>query len=532
MRPLKILHALHGFPPEFKGGTELYVRNLVRALESLGHSSLVLAGSGVRAASDRIDREEHEGIPVLRLHRSGFSHEEWRRSRSPAVESLVAEVLEAERPDVFHIHHWYRLTRTLAAVARRAGVPSVLTFHDLWSTCAKAFRLRDEKFCEARFLEVDCERCVPSRPWQEAAETRTDLAIHRRDLACEIACASALLAPIRAHRDRIAALHGIEPERIRVLHLGPVSELHSECRTGDRRFPDGPLRIGHWAHMDVCKGSHVLLEAARAIGASDRVEFHLLGGFVTPEYEARLRGLAEGLPVTFHGPFVPADLARAALDVAVIPSVTAESYSFVVDEAMQLGLPALVSDLGALPERIGEAGASFPPGDAEALASRIRSILDDPSLLDRWRAAIPKDRGTMEAHAADVARVYEEVRTAPLPSGEAADRIVPGDAELLRLRADQLDARDVALLAADARAEYHMLKGWRLESDLFLARQEANGLRERLEAAEGERDGVRARLEAAESSLAGWNEVEKGRVTGPAAGLLRAIARWRKGRIR
>jgi hypothetical protein len=275
--------------------------------------------------------------------------------------------------------------------------------------------------------------------------------------------------------------------------------------------------------MDRCKGSHVLLEAARLGDDPGRFEIHLFGEFVTDEYEATLRSLARDLPVTFHGKFGPSDLIRAGLDLAVIPSVTAESFSYVVDEAMQLRTPALVSDLGALPERIGGAGAAFPVGDPERLAERIRSVLDDPGTLEAWRARIPESRGTMADHAGRVAAVYAgalEAAETTTPSTES-DR----DRDLVRLRTDQVDDREVRLLELEARAGYLQASGWRGQSDLALARRDREEVAAKLGSVEAELDFERSRTEELESRLAAWDRLEKGFFTGPVLRLVRALGR-------
>lgn len=471
---MKILHCVHGFPPEFEGGTELYLLGLVRSLAAMGHDSVVLAGSGETSREDAIERETHDGVTVLRLRRSGNFHEEWSESYAPAVERLVDGVLREERPDIVHVHHWQRLTRNLVDRARRAGVPAVVTFHDLWSTCGREFRLRDGAYCDVRVLETDCEHCVRRFGWQGDHEIKRLLAAYRDDLAEELRLAAVLTAPTAAHARRVEFLHGLPRGRVRPVTLGAIRTLSPVTGNdpGSGRFPDGPLRIGHWAHMNHVKGSHLVLEAAALIGEPERFELHLYGPFVTPSYEARMRALAVDLPVTFHGAFGPADLERARLDLAVVPSVTPESFSYVIDEAFDLGLPALVSDLGALPERVGEAGAAFEAGSPGSLAARLREVLDSPERLDAYRGAIEGRRtaatSTMESHAAEVARMYDEARAARM-QGEPRD-----ESEVLRERAElaawQLEDRSVSLLDLEARAQYLTADSWSARSELGSAR--------------------------------------------------------------
>ena len=94
----------------------------------------------------------------------------------------------------------------------------------------------------------------------------------------------------------------------------------------------------------------------------------------------------------------------------VLPSLAAESYGFVLDEAFQLGLPVIVSDRGALASRAGEAGLVFPAESAEGLAQRIQDILDTPSVLETLRQHIPAlPSPPMQEHVQTLEKIYEEV---------------------------------------------------------------------------------------------------------------------------
>jgi len=66
-----------------------------------------------------------------------------------------------------------------------------------------------------------------------------------------------------------------------------------------------------------------------------------------------------------------------------------ESFGLAALEASACGLPVVASDVGGLPEVIqdGVSGMRFPSKDVEALAERIRRLVDDPALRQRMGAA-------------------------------------------------------------------------------------------------------------------------------------------------
>jgi glycosyltransferase involved in cell wall biosynthesis len=106
----------------------------------------------------------------------------------------------------------------------------------------------------------------------------------------------------------------------------------------------------------------------------------VLGVFVgSGELEGALQAEANrlGVAARFVGFKNQTELPRCyvSADVLVLPSDGGETWGLVVNEAMACGLPAIVSDaVGCAPDLIeaGQTGFTFPVGDGEALADRVR----------------------------------------------------------------------------------------------------------------------------------------------------------------
>ena len=140
------------------------------------------------------------------------------------------------------------------------------------------------------------------------------------------------------------------------------------------------------------------LLAAMAIVDDSRLGLIVLGEATEPEHGMDLRRAAEGLDVRFEGRYDTDDLTalRGRADLAIFPSRAEETFGLVVAEARALGFPVLVSDRGALPERVGGAGDVVPAADPAALAARLASLLDAPATLATWiRAAAEVSPGVI-----------------------------------------------------------------------------------------------------------------------------------------
>lgn len=485
---MKILQIVQGFPPESIAGTELYCQALTRALQERGHDCLVLAGSTQQAKEPVLVTTDEEGIRVTRYVTP--LPLEWRERQvdpySPEAELLVRQHLETVRPDLIHVHHWLRLTNTVVSTASQLGIPAIVTLHDLWTSCARLHRQhRLGHFCGESPSPSLCESCVDRYPWQGDAEIRQAIELRQAQIAEELRLARCLLVPSETHRQLLSALLGFPPARLRVIPHGSIVRLSPHTDNERLRFPHRPLRLVYWGYLVSFKGVHLLLEAARQLKDRSAIEVLLVGPAPDARYFEYLQGLAEGLSVKFMGEYRHTDLASLDVGMAVFPSLAYESYGFVLDEAFQLGLPVIVSDRGALPTRIGEAGLVFAAGDAGALAGRIQEILDTPSLFEDMRKNLPSCLSpSMMEHAQALETIYLQVgqlsshpneglntvfSTAPRRLAYFQTALAARDQEILHLKRDLAQQATVLghqkeeVSRLDTRLQEEMAKTRRLE---------------------------------------------------------------------
>jgi glycosyltransferase involved in cell wall biosynthesis len=107
------------------------------------------------------------------------------------------------------------------------------------------------------------------------------------------------------------------------------------------------------------------------------------------------------------------DRALAAATVAVFPYRPELDQSGALLRALGAGVPAVVYDVGGLPEPVRAYGAGrvVPPDDVDGLAAALRELLDDPGALDAARrgALRAREELTWEASARAHLELYREL---------------------------------------------------------------------------------------------------------------------------
>lgn len=220
---------------------------------------------------------------------------------------------------------------------------------------------------------------VPVVSWQHAAHlkpaNRVLLRALRRGTALWVAD-SVSVGLLTA--DRL----GVTADRLAVWPIfgaSPAAPLARPWRPGD------VVRVGSLGRLHPVKGYDVLIEAVRRMKAlAGPVAFEvLIGGDGAQRAALAARIAAAGLGNVRLAGFVdPPDAFLAGLHLYVQPS-RSEGLCVAAHEAMQAGLPVVVSDVGELPHSVvdGVTGRVVAAGDPGALADALKDLISRPEDL-------------------------------------------------------------------------------------------------------------------------------------------------------
>lgn len=147
-------------------------------------------------------------------------------------------------------------------------------------------------------------------------------------------------------------------------------------------IPRSTLVVGHIARLHPMKDHALFLRAAvRVAGALPRVQFLLAGRNVSLDSEALAGIVPNGMEsrFLFLGEREDVSDLMHAMDVFCLSSRWGESFPNVVGEAMATGVPCVVTNVGDSALVVGNSGVVVPPGDQDALAAALMSMLSRPS---------------------------------------------------------------------------------------------------------------------------------------------------------
>lgn len=436
MPRLRVTHCVGFYFPDSTGGTEVYVRDLAASLSRRGvDSSIVAATDGAYA------RYLWNGVNVVRYPIDAADSQRARPHDVRARRTAFQEIVEATRPDLFHLHSWTSGAglRHLRQVAR-LGIPNVVTMHVPSALCMRGtMLLYDKQVCDGLIDDRRCAECwaldrgVPqpaaalvsllprwdvtdstvSRLSPRAANllsARAAAATKARQLRSMATLSDCIVAPSEWVRAALAA-NAVPSEKVLVSGQA-ASDAFSARRL--RPLPGHQeIVIGFLGRLEPYKGADMLVRALALLPADLPVHLRIAGIGLDARYARRIEAAARRdsrirLVGLIEHEQVPNFLAD--IDVLAVPSRYMETGPIVVQEARALGIPVMGANLGGIAERVqdGFDGWLLPFDDPRPWAEAIREAATDRRKLARLSENMRRVRSPDDV-AADMATLYRQI---------------------------------------------------------------------------------------------------------------------------
>jgi glycosyltransferase involved in cell wall biosynthesis len=359
---MKLLIYSHFFAPSI-GGVETIVLSLARGLAELHDSNRVREFEITVVTQTLAGNYDDRTLP-------------FRVIRQPSFFQLWQLIGEADRtllagPAILPL-----------LFSRLRGKDAVVMHQGYQAICPNGmlFQFSPQTNCPGHFAAGrygECLRCnAPQEGWAGSLKLLL-LTFVRRSLATRATAnvgasehVAKRIALARSHVIRNAAIDQGAP----TVSARPAGDSHPE------------VRFAYLGRLVTEKGVKVLLEAARLLAQEGFTPPILIIGD-GPERSAleQQKGLLQlGANLAFlgfqRGPALEEQLKRVS--VLVMPSLCEDVAPLSVLEMMMQGRLIIGSMIGGLAEEMGDAGLTFEPGNATALAERMRQVIEQPHLIE------------------------------------------------------------------------------------------------------------------------------------------------------
>jgi len=280
----------------------------------------------------------------------------------------IARLIARARPAVAHAHNVYHhLSPAIFSTLKDAGIPVVMTAHDLKLACPAYKMLRDAKPCEdckgGHVYNVLRHRCIKdSIPLSGLVLAETLL---HRGLGLYRDKVDRIVVPSRFYVEKLVEWNWPREQLRYIPNFVDVTAFQPAWDEGDYFVFAGRLAPE--------KGLATLIRAAA------RAKQRLIVAGTGPE-QAALRQLVSELDadVRFVGHLGGADLHRliGQSRALVLPSEWYENAPLSILEAYALGRPVIGAAIGGIPEMVrdGETGYLARPGDVNDLADKLGTL--------------------------------------------------------------------------------------------------------------------------------------------------------------
>ncbi len=444
---MKILFTSNGYPPRETAGVELYTYHLAGVFSGR-HNINVFCRTVERSREEySVVREISGGVSVARMvNNLAGVFQPVRYYSDVQADSIFENYLCGIKPDLVHVQHLMGLSGGYLKIIKEAGIPLVVTLHDYWFICPR-FQLVNEsgspcrgpegglrcaRECQnslfsvgadgffgagakfiAKYMPAGLQRKLKQmvregivrQPGNKDVNAHLEKFTKRAGFLKEaLLKADEIIAPSDYVRD-VFVENGYPSEKIAVIPHGIPLPDCKPVRPARR------VRFGYMGSLAPLKGVSLLVKAFKRLDSDAELHVYGHGGENHKIILAGLRKLAHDDGIVFHGGYAFDDMGDilAGLDVIVIPSLWPETFNIVMREAFACGVPVIASDAGALPEGVSDGinGLLFKRADAGDLAEKMRRVVSEPGLLEKFRRNIGPVKD-IAAHASEIEAIYSK----------------------------------------------------------------------------------------------------------------------------
>jgi glycosyltransferase involved in cell wall biosynthesis len=431
---MRILKVIHGYPPLYNAGSEVYSQLLCQGLVANQHEVHVFTREENPFIADfslRVSHDLHE--PKIKLHIINIPTEKFRyRYRHQAVDDIFNQLLDKMNPEIVHIGHLNHLSTSIINEVKKRNIPIVYTLHDYWLMCPRGQFIQRNfskqhlwSLCDGQEDRKCAERCYAGYFSGASEEIETDTTqwadwvkrrmAHVQNIVQHI---DKFIAPSKYLMQRFINDFKLSREKTCYLDYGfNLARLQNR-----QRMSGEPLTFGYIGTHIPAKGIQDLITAFGLLKGNCQLRIwgrprpqntdalHAIASLLSTEMQQRILWLPE-----YRNECIVKDVFNY-VDCIVVPSIWVENSPLVIHEALQVRLPVITANTGGMAEYVQheQNGLLFEHRNVKNLAAQMQRLIDHPELLTQLgtRGYLQSNNGeipNIKSHVTEIENIYHQL---------------------------------------------------------------------------------------------------------------------------
>lgn len=421
---MHILKIIHGYPPNYNAGSEVYSQSICNEL-SKHHRVSVFTREENPYSPDFTVRHEiaNDNLNFYFVNnpqgKDGYRHKQ--------LDDNFAKLISDIKPDIAHIGHLNHLSTGLVDELNKQKIPIVFTLHDFWLMCPRGQFLTRSIGKEHNFqlcsgqqdhkCASDCYRVYFSGNEQDEEQDIENWShwTHQRMIETKaiIDKVDLFIAPSNYLRNRFITDFGVSENKIIFLDYGFPTEYLTQTEKSNEKTN---FTFGYIGTHITSKGVNQLIEAFKEI--EEPATLKIYGRHNGQSTNAlKLLAATSKNKIEFVGEYINHNLANdvfSKVDCIVVPSIWAENSPLVIHEAQSCKVPVITADFGGMKEYVQHKvnGLLFEHRNTNSLKEQLRFAIANPNLLKQFgeRGYLFSEDGSVpniQDHCKELVKTYQ-----------------------------------------------------------------------------------------------------------------------------
>lgn len=421
---MHILKIIHGYPPNYNAGSEVYSQSICNELSKHHRVSVFTREENPYSPDFGIRHQNaNDNLNFYFVNnpqgKDGYRHKQ--------LDDNFAKLISEIKPHIAHIGHLHHLSTGLVDELNKQKIPIVFTLHDFWLMCPRGQFLTRSIGKEHNFqlcsgqqdykCATDCYKVYFSgreadeeqdtehwSSWTHQRMTETKSIIDKVDL---------FIAPSSYLRNRFVKEFSVPKNKIIYLDYGFPTQYLTQTEKSKEKTN---FTFGYIGTHITSKGVNQLIEAFRKI--EEPATLKIYGRHNGQSTNAlKLLAAISNNKIEFAGEYINQNLADevfSKIDCIVVPSIWAENSPLVIHEAQSCKVPVITADFGGMKEYVQHKvnGLLFEHRNTNSLKEQLRFAIANPNLLKQFgeRGYLFSEDGSVpniQDHCNELTKIYQ-----------------------------------------------------------------------------------------------------------------------------